>query len=136
MVERLCSFELNVNHTFARVWVKILGLSQECETKNYIFAIVSSLYTPICIDSSSSKPFFNRPFGHFVRVLLDIDLLKDLRYKILVERVGFAFYMDIKYEKLLELSNYCKVIGHSLGICKKRNANLEEANKSKTRNDT
>ena len=66
---------------------------------------------------------------------MDINLLKDLRYKILVERVGFSFFVDIEYENLPEFCNHCKVIGRSLGICMKKNANLEEANKPKARKD-
>ncbi|XP_058775610.1 uncharacterized protein LOC131649883 [Vicia villosa] len=90
----------NVNLTSAQVWVRIHGLSQEYWRPNIIFAIASSLGTPICIDSTSSKPAFDRSFGHFVRVLVDRELAKDLIYKILVERIGFAFFVEVEYEKL------------------------------------
>lgn len=103
-------------------------------TKDY-FAIIDSLGTPICIDSSSCEPTFDRSFGHFVRVLMDMGLLKDLRYKILVERVSFSFFVDIEYKKLPKFYKYCKAIGHSFRICRKKNANLEEANKPKARKD-
>lgn len=41
----------------------------------------------------STDPLANLP------VLVDIDLLKELTYKILVERVGFAFFLLISSRK-------------------------------------
>lgn len=43
--------------------------------------------TPIGIDSASN-------FWRFVRVLVDLDLTKELNFKILVERVGFDFFLS------------------------------------------
>lgn len=77
-----------------------------------MFAIASSLRAPICIDSTSNIPPLGRSFGHYVRVLVDIDLLKELRDKILVERIGYAFFMKIEYEKILELCHFYKALGH------------------------
>ncbi|XP_058747032.1 uncharacterized protein LOC131620024 [Vicia villosa] len=74
------------------------------------------------MDSTSNKTSFERAFGHYVRVLVDIDLAKELSYKILVERVGFAFFVDIEYEKLPIYCNFCKFIGHSLEDCKRKKA--------------
>lgn len=82
----------SVSQTSTQVWVRIHGLSHEYWRPKIIFAIASSLGTPICIDSTSSKYAFHQTFGHFIRVLVDIDLVKDLTYKILVERVGFYFF--------------------------------------------
>jgi hypothetical protein len=74
------------NNTSVQVWVRIYGLSHEYWQKNILFTIASSLGTPICIDSVTAKPMHERTFGQFVRVLVDIDLLQPLRYKLLVER--------------------------------------------------
>lgn len=41
-----------------------------------------------------------RTFGQYARVLVDIDLTQTLRYSLLVERKGFAFYVDLEYENL------------------------------------
>ncbi|WJX72821.1 hypothetical protein P8452_56661 [Trifolium repens] len=84
----------------AQVWVRFYGLSQEYWRPNIIFAIASSIGTPICIDSISAKPMLERTFGQFVRVLVDMDLSQTLRDKVLIERVGFAFFVDIDYENL------------------------------------
>ncbi|WJX74035.1 hypothetical protein P8452_57746 [Trifolium repens] len=62
-----------------------------------------------------------RTFGQFVRVLVDMDLSKPLRDKVLVERKGFAFFVDLDYENLPPFCSHCKVIGHHVGTCKKLN---------------
>ncbi|XP_050878644.1 uncharacterized protein LOC127082448 [Lathyrus oleraceus] len=52
------------------------------------------------LNSAFNKSIFDRPFSHFIRVLVGLDLTKDFSYKILVERAGFAFFVDIKYDKV------------------------------------
>lgn len=42
----------------------------------------------------------DRTFGHFVRVLVDVDISQQLRYKVLVERKDFAFFVDLEYKNL------------------------------------
>lgn len=62
-------------------------------------------------------------------MLVDLDLIKELRYKISVERVGFAFFMEIEYERLSKFSNYCNCIGHYLGNYKIKNLQDNENKK-------
>jgi hypothetical protein len=50
-----------------------------------------------------------------------MDLSQTLRDKVLVERIGFAFFVDIDYENLPHFCTNCKMIGHHIGICKKLN---------------
>lgn len=52
-----------------------------------MFVIASSIGTPIYIDSTSNKPSLDSAFGYQVRVLVDQNLVKELRYKVLVEKV-------------------------------------------------
>lgn len=73
----------------AQVWVRIYGLPQEYWRPKIIFAIAGSLGVPICLDEATNKIFF----GHYARVLIDIDLKCKIRGKILVEREEFAFYV-------------------------------------------
>jgi hypothetical protein len=103
----------------AQVWVRFYGLSQEYWRPNILFAIASSVGTPICIDAVTAKPMMERTFGQFVRVLVDMDLSQTLRYKVLVERKGFAFFVELDYENLPHFCSHCKVIGHHVGNCKK-----------------
>ncbi|MCH93483.1 hypothetical protein A2U01_0014435, partial [Trifolium medium] len=102
-----------------QVWVRLYGLSQEYWRQNIIFAIASSIGIPLCTDSATTKPLMERTFGQFTRVLIDMDLTQTLRYKVLVERKGFAFFVDLEYENLPEFCSNCKIIGHHVGICKK-----------------
>jgi hypothetical protein len=107
------------HNTSAQVWVKIYGLSQEYWRKNILFSIVSGIGSPICTDSVTAKPLIERTFGHYARVLVEIDLTQALRYKILVERKGYAFYVDLEYENVPEYCTYCRTIGHHVDFCKK-----------------
>jgi hypothetical protein len=108
-------------NTSVQVWVKIFGLSQEYWHKSILFTIAGSIGTPICIDSVTAKPMIERTFGQFVRVLVDIDLLQPLRYKLLVERKGYAFFVDLEYEHIPAFCHECKIIGHSYENCKRWN---------------
>jgi hypothetical protein len=73
-----------------------------------------------------------RTFGQFARVLIDIDLLQPLRYKLLVERKGFAFFVDLEYEHIPAFCTECKLIGHNLDNCKRWN--MEELRATKDNN--
>jgi len=105
--------------------MKIHGLSQEYWRKKIIFAIASSVGTPIYVDSVTSKPAHERTFGHFARVLVDIDLTKELKYEVLVERKGYAFFVEFEYENLPEFCHYCKIVGHNIAVCRKMKKNEE-----------
>jgi hypothetical protein len=106
--------------TSAQVWIRIFGLSQEYWRQNILFAIASSIGTPICTDAYTNKPMMERTFGHYARVLVDVDLAKDLIYRVLVERKGFAFFVDVEYENLPPFCDHCNIIGHKFENCKRR----------------
>lgn len=106
-------------NTSAQVWLKIHGLAQEYWRKRIIFAIASSVGTPICVDAVTRKPAIERTFGHFARVLIDIDLSKELRYEVLVERKGYAFFVELEYENVPEFCAYCRAVGHHVSVCRK-----------------
>ncbi|XP_058763217.1 uncharacterized protein LOC131636624 [Vicia villosa] len=122
-----------LKQTSAQVWIRIHGLSQEYWRSRIIFAIASSIGTPICIDSASNKSSFERPFGHFVLVLVDLDMMKELIYKILVKRIGFAFFVDVEYEKLPDYCNFCSCIGHSVDNCKRKASTNEHGKEPEKR---
>lgn len=50
-------------------------------------------------------------------------------------RVGFAFFVEIKYEKLPEFCNYCNVIGHWIEVCRKQTI-PRDINKTKPKPNT
>jgi hypothetical protein len=91
-------------------------LAQEYPVHN-----ISSIGTPICIDSVTARPMLERTFGQFARVLVDMDLSQPLRYKVLVERKGFAFFVELEYENVPDFCNACQLIGHHVDNCKRWN---------------
>lgn len=54
-----------------------------------------------------------------MRVLVDLELTNDLRYKVLVERKGFSFFVELEYENLPEFCSSHNIIGHNLTNCKR-----------------
>jgi hypothetical protein len=110
-------------NTTAQVWVRLYGLSQEYWRPKILCTIASSIGTPICTDAIAAKPMFERTFGHYARVLVDMDLSQPLRNKVLVERKGFAFFVEFDYENLPDFCNHCNMIGHNLENCKRVHGN-------------
>jgi hypothetical protein len=76
--------------------------------------IASVVGTPIPLDA----PTRNRAFRHYVRILVDIDLSKRVYDEILVEREGFAFKVEVQYERRPFFCHHCYVIGHNVMTCK------------------
>ncbi|XP_058746266.1 uncharacterized protein LOC131619153 [Vicia villosa] len=120
------------HNTAAQVWVRFFGLAQEYWRPRILFAIASCVGTPICIDSASYKSRLDRTFGHFVRVLVEMDLTQPLHHNVLVEREGFAFFSDIEYENIPALCSHCKKTGHEVQDCKfLRKSNSNQISKAK-----
>ena len=86
--------------------------------------IASAVGTPISIDG----PTRNRTFGHYARILVDIDLSKRVYDEILVEREGFAFKVEVKYERRPLFCHHCYVIGHNVTNCKWLNPEAAKVN--------
>jgi hypothetical protein len=112
-------------NTSAQVWMRIYGLAQEYWHKTILFTIAGSLGTPICMDATTAKPMHERTFGQYARILVDIDISQPLRYKVMVERKGFAFYVDLDYEHVPEYCSHCRNIGHHVDNCKRYQKGLE-----------
>jgi hypothetical protein len=114
-------------NTTAQVWVRLYGLAQEYWRPKILFAIASSIGTPICTDAIANKPMFDRTFGQYARVLVDLDLSQTLRSKVLVERIGFAFFVELDYENLPPFCSHCNMVGHFIETCKKFHGKEDEA---------
>ncbi|XP_045831167.1 uncharacterized protein LOC123922495 [Trifolium pratense] len=99
--------------TTTQCWVRFLSLPQEYWRPKILFAIANSLGTPVSLDAFTSKSFFYRSFGHFARVLIDIDLSTKIRNRIWVEREGYAFLVNVEYENLPLFCTHFQCIGHS-----------------------
>jgi hypothetical protein len=115
--------ELKITH--AQVWVRLYNLPQEYWMPTTLFAIASGVGTPLSLDTATQQ----RTFGHYARILVDIDLAEELHYQILVEREGFAFFADVDYENLPHFCDHCCCVGHSIAQCRKVNTRPNEQKK-------
>jgi len=59
-----------------------------------LYEIARVVRSPLLIDNVNK----NRLLGHYARVLVDLDLSKDIFYEVMVESEGFAFLVKIEYE--------------------------------------
>ncbi|KAF1894130.1 hypothetical protein Lal_00004049, partial [Lupinus albus] len=76
-------------------WIKITGLPQEYWCPTIIFSIAGGIGSPIALDAATS----NISFGHFARILVDVNLMNVVPNQILVERDGFEFLVGIEVVK-------------------------------------
>ncbi|XP_019427097.1 PREDICTED: uncharacterized protein LOC109338760 [Lupinus angustifolius] len=117
----------------SQCWVRILGLPLEYWSARILFSIARGLGTPISLDEATTS----RSFGHFARILVDIDLKGSLPNQILVEREGFAFFVYVEYENLPEFCSGCQSIGHLLSNCRRNKKDIGvDASKPKKTNPT
>jgi hypothetical protein len=66
--------------THVTIWIRLMELPQEYWRERTLKEIASAVGTPIDIDG----PTRNRTFGHYARILVDIDLSKRIYEEILV----------------------------------------------------
>lgn len=76
--------------------------------------ITRDVGTPLKIDSNS----VNRMFGHFARVLLEVDLSNTLPETMMIEHQGFCSFVSLSYERVPNFCSHCTIVGHSISNCK------------------
>jgi len=84
----------NHKQTHVQVWIRLIDLPQEYWRHTTLFEIANGVETPIALDNATK----NRTFGHYARILVDLDLSKRIFNEIMVKREGFSFYVEIQYE--------------------------------------
>ena len=72
----------------------MIELPQEYWHERTLNKIANAIGTPVDLDD----PTRSRAFGHYARILVDIDLSKRAFDEILVEREGYAFKVEVQYE--------------------------------------
>ncbi|XP_019459895.1 PREDICTED: uncharacterized protein LOC109359652 [Lupinus angustifolius] len=118
-------FNPNLQKLFhSQCWVRIMGLPLEYWSAKILFSIAGGIGTPISLDEATS----NKSFGHFARVLVDVDLKGTLPNQILVEREGFAFFVNTEFENLPDFCIGCHSIGHMVAVCRKNKPLIVEEN--------
>ena len=100
--------------THAQVWIRLLDLPQEYWLGRTLMEIAAAIGTPLIIDTATQK----RTYGHYARVLGDIDFSRHLFYEIMVQRVGYSFPVEVEYEWLPEFCTHCQILGHSVNDCR------------------
>jgi hypothetical protein len=70
------------HHRHAQIWIKLMESPQEYWHALTLFDIASVVGSPLIIDVETH----NRVFGHYARVLVDMDLSKSIFDEILVKR--------------------------------------------------
>lgn len=103
-----------VQPTNAQTWIRIHGLAREYWRPQILFEIAGAIGILLALDKATKK----RTFGHFARILIDVDLNSNLRERILVEMNVIDFYVDVEYENLPPFCHSCQIIGHFFKNCK------------------
>ncbi|PNY08940.1 hypothetical protein L195_g005480 [Trifolium pratense] len=113
------------------VWVRFQYLPLEYWQPRILFEIAGAIGTPISIDENTR----NHSFGHYARVLVDINMAGILPDSLWVEREKFAFDIEIEYENPPYFCFTCNSIGHSSDNCRKDYANIISREMVATKND-
>lgn len=101
--------------TNTQVWIRIFNLPLEYWRTSILFGIARGVGIPLQIDRKT----ITKEFGLYARILVDVDLARELTEQILVTRRNFEFFVSIEYEKCPRYCHGCGVIGHGMEDCKK-----------------
>ena len=75
--------------------MRLMALPQEYWTECTLREIASVVGTPLVLDNATLK----RLFGHYARILVDIDFSKKIFNEILIEREGGSYPVEVVYER-------------------------------------
>lgn len=109
--------DFNMNkqrNTHAQVWIRLMELPQEYWMDRTLREIASAVGTPLIIDSATTK----RLYGHYARILVDMDFSRQMFHEITVEREGYSFNVEVAYEWLPAFCSHCQNIGHDVSACR------------------
>ena len=100
--------------THAHVWIRLHKLPQEYWMDRTLKEIASAIGTLLLVDSATK----NRVFGHYARILVDMDLSKHIFNELMIEREGYSFAIKITYERLPSFCTHYRNIGHHTTSCR------------------
>jgi hypothetical protein len=70
---------------------------------NTLMEIAGTIGAPLIIDVTTQK----RTFGHYARVLVNIDFPRRIFYEIMIEKDGYAFPDEVEYKWLPYFFSHC-----------------------------
>ena len=117
------------------VWIQFPSLPLKCWTPICLSKLASVLGKPLqCDKFTATKERIS-----YARVLVEVDLLADLRSSINVSLPnGNTLIQKVIYETLPKFCKHCKVLGHSTGTCSKGKEvakNFEQASPAATKSN-
>ena len=75
----------------------------------------------------------NEDLGLFARLLVEVDLAKELPKRTLLEKTEKSFFVEVVYESLPDFCTTCSCIGHSYLACwlnkPTKNGNVKQTTK-------
>jgi hypothetical protein len=98
----------NQRNTHAQVWIRLMALPQEYWMEQTLREISSAVGTPLVLDNATLK----RLFGHYARILVDIEFSKRIFHEIIVEREGASYPVEVVYERIPNFCSHCQTLGH------------------------
>ncbi|XP_057770670.1 uncharacterized protein LOC130990453 [Salvia miltiorrhiza] len=101
--------------SLCHVWVRIYYLPVECWYPEIITGIARHICLPLKLDAASAYG----EFGHFARILIEVDLALPLPETLLINCDEGSFYVEFSYEQLPLFCSRCKITGHTISKCKK-----------------
>ncbi|KAL8468999.1 hypothetical protein ACS0TY_031993 [Phlomoides rotata] len=99
--------------SLAQVWVRLLDLPMEYWQLSILEAMASAMRSLIRIDDLTAHCLM----GHYVRLLVEVDMRNELIEKIMYKRAGVYSFANITYERLLDFCRGCGIVGHTTVTC-------------------
>lgn len=103
-----------------QVWIRILDIPMEFRRVQTLFNIARGVGYALKINPKT------RLFDHglFARALVNIDLEEHRPEQVLVTLEETGFFVKIEYKKLPTFCVFCKILGHSVDICRRNTTNI------------
>ncbi|KAM7501096.1 hypothetical protein LguiA_025510 [Lonicera macranthoides] len=114
-----------LKQTNAQVWVRLHSIPWEYWDEPLLLSIGRTIGIPLIVDPASLR----REFCMYARILIDVDLQHPLPSRVLVEREGFSFEVNVSFEKLPNFCTHCSIVGHFVGECRALKRVQEESSK-------
>ncbi|PON38969.1 Zinc knuckle CX2CX4HX4C, partial [Trema orientale] len=101
--------------TNAQVWVRFHELPWVYWDRQILSDLARGVGVPIRFDEMTLKG----EFGHFARILIDIDLSQPISDSLMVEVGNDCLFIPLEYERLPAFCSSCKIIGHTASSCRR-----------------